>query len=211
MIIEGIECPDKSSSMSIWIDAHVPNRSPILTINIKGDYRAASLNGQLVELEPVINISVPFEARNWQSLVGLKVDDATLGSHFNAWRLHQHDSEVERFSLALLACSDNAFTVECSAELIIYDQTDKPHTAQLYTLSSIPFHGIGVGIRGDSNNPVQVAITLLSRFMDSSNLMIPVTHERKLSKEDAVVAYEVHFAPAIEIQMVNNEYIPTAS
>ena len=188
----------RAPRLFIWLDAspYAKNEPPSLSINIAGRARECTLHGQRQRLAPALYATTKFVGTNWRELSGLELsDDSPDGTQFTAWCMQPDDTDIQAYNLRLISSRGSVFTLECHSELCMCGDEPDGIAGRLYVLCDVPLRHLGIGMPRTSTDPLGDAAQLVKRWFDPSAWGRGVLHERRLSTDGPVVAYEVLYDP----------------
>lgn len=124
MKIGDLDFENEFRSMTIWIDAHLPEPNPSLAIVIRAKGQKGWIDDGNMAVTPSISCGFGLSIRNWEDLEGLEFsdrNDGRLSGDFDAWFGNPQMSDMECFSVKVLKRDGESFVVECSAEACVHD------------------------------------------------------------------------------------------
>jgi prepilin-type processing-associated H-X9-DG protein len=197
MIINGTNFRHARSAMSVFLDGHVTDSRPVLSINVEGEIVSVDIAGNISAIKPQICMTVPLPVRDWRLLDGWTFDDSFPGATCLAWGVQPQMADMESFKCLLRSRSSRTFFVELTASLMCYDFSRSGALVSISVIEPFTLDSVSVGIPGNSESPIEDASSLLAKHLEPDAVSIPTLHCRHGTDKDDILAYEVDFPTAL--------------
>lgn len=193
MIINGTNCRHAHAAMLIFLDGHVVDSRPVLSIDVAGESVFADIADHTSAIKPHICMTVPMPVRDWRLLDGQRFDESSPGATCLAWCVQPQMVDMESFECLIRTRSSRTFVVELSANLMCYDFSGPGASVSISVIEQFTLDSISVGVPRSSASPVEDASSLLAKHFELDAVSVPTLRCRRGTGNDDILAYEVHF------------------